>query len=528
MKYQSKWGFYAVNCTIIRKLFLLFAAFFAFKGNAQQVARATNVQMVTEPGTKVVLQGGISFIGTSTWLNNGETHLYKTTAPSPEGWLDSTASGVLINASTGHVFFRGTNRQSFYGKTRFYDLTVRNTAGDTLLSSCEVRNNLHLDTGFVFTRSGYGLDSLLVSNPSVNAISSTSNYSKSWVNGRLSRTGSIIGTPSSNFYLFPVGKTDMLYAPVKLSKVNATAATWTAEYWFAPPYDRLNIQNPPIDHISYVEYWEITSNDQFSTNDDARVSLSWRGQSQVSNNAATRDGLLVAQYINNTGFIWDVPGFWATGNTSGADSLFGYVNSNSPSSNYTFDERRFTLGTIYLQNPLPIKLIYFTAIADGNKVRLNWEAANEQETRRYEIEKSLNATSFSFLGTVNSRQMQQSAYVDFDNNPATGWNYYRLKIIEKTGNYSYSPVRPVMFSKGREEVQIFPNPVTDILNVQLPGSYLNKAIMQLLSFEGKIVSSFKPTVNNIKMNVKLLTGGAYVIRIIKENGETETHRFIKQ
>ena len=165
---------------LFKKIGLVSLLFWTSQANAQQIVRATDVQMVSEAGTRVVISGGgITFKGTSNWVNNGETHIYKTTAPSPEGWLDSTATGVLSASSTGHVFFRGSQRQSFYGKTRFYDLSIRNTAGDTLLSSCEVRNILNLDTGYIFTRSGYGNDSLWVSNPAINAIASTSSYSKS-------------------------------------------------------------------------------------------------------------------------------------------------------------------------------------------------------------------------------------------------------------------------------------------------------------------------------------------------------------
>ena len=191
---------------------------------SQQIVRASgNVQIVTTAGTKTVINGGgITFLGTSKWIaTNDSIYVYKNTATSPEGWLDSTAAGAMDPASTGNVFFRGTNRQSFYGKTRFYNLFIRNTIGDTLLSSCEVRNNLHLDTGFVFTRSGYGLDSLLVSNTAIAAITSTSSFTKSWVNGRLSRTGNVVGSPTPNpaiFYLFPVGKTDSVYAPINLQK----------------------------------------------------------------------------------------------------------------------------------------------------------------------------------------------------------------------------------------------------------------------------------------------------------------------
>jgi hypothetical protein len=519
------------NIEVMRKIFLVVAVFLAAKANAQQIVRASgNVQIVTTAGTKTVINGGgITFLGTSKWTAIADSiYLIKTSVTNPEGWLDSTAAGAMDVTSTGNVFFRGTNRQSFYGLTRFYDLTIRNTIGDTLLSSCEVRNNLRLDTGFVYTRSGYANDSLLVSNVATNAISSTSSYTKSWVNGRLSRTGNVVGTPAANFYLFPVGKTDSLFAPIKLSKVNGTTATWTAEYTYATPFDRTNVFSPPIDHISQVEYWEVTSNNQFSTDDDAKISLSWRGRSHVSASAAVRDSLLVAQYINRPPFIWDVPGLWATGNTVGTDSLFGYVNSNASTNNYDFAERRFTLGTFSKYNALPVKLLYFTAIADGNKVRLNWEAANEQETVKYEVERSLNATNYSHISTVISRQLSQAAYIDFDNSPASGWNYYRLKIFDKTGNFTYSPVRPVKFEKGLEQVRIFPVPAATILNIQLPTSYVNKATLQVFTADGKMIATLNPTANMVVLNVQPLAGGTYFLQVTKAGGEKETYRFVKQ
>jgi hypothetical protein len=515
----------------MKKLFLLCAAAFAFKSNAQQLVRASgNVQIVTTAGTKTVIDGGgITFLGTSRWTATADSiYLIKTTASNPEGWLDSTAAGAMDVTSTGTVFFRGTNRQSFYGPTRFYDLTIRNTIGDTLLSSCEVRNNLRLDTGFVFTRSGYGNDSLLISNIATNAISSTSNFTKSWVNGRLSRTGNVVGTPAANFYLFPIGKTDSLYAPIKMSKVNGTTATWTAEYTYATPFDRTNVFFPPIDHVSEVEYWEVNSNNQFSTDDDAKISLSWRGRSHVSASFAVRDSLLVAQYINRPPFVWDAPGSWLTGNTLGTDSLFGYVNSNAATNNYNYDERRFTLGTFSKWNALPAKLLYFTAIADGNKVRLNWEAANEQETLKYEIEKSLTTTNFNKIGTVLSRQLSQSAYIDFDNTPALGWNYYRLKIIDQSGSFTYSPVRPVKFEKGLEQVKIFPVPASTILNIQLPTSYVSQTILQVFGADGKFITSLKPMANMVVLNVQPLAAGTYFLVITKTNGNKETYRFVKQ
>ncbi len=509
----------------LKKTGLSLCVLFALNSKGQQLVRATDVTLVSSAGTKLVMTGGITFKGTSNFINNGETYLYKNTGTNPEGWLDSTAAGVMDISSTGNVFFNGSFLQSFFGKTRFYDLTIRNAVGDTLLSSCEVRNLLHLDTGFVFTKSGLWKDSLLVSNPSTTAISSSSNYTRSWVNGRLSR----LGNSTVSFYLFPIGKTDSLYAPIKLTKINTNNATWTAEYFDGFPYDYLNVFNPPINHISRVEYWEITSN-TIGADDDAKVSLSWRGHSRVASGLASgaRDSLLVAQYINRPGMIWDNPAGWVTGNNSGTDSLSGYVNAPGLSGSFDTLQRRFTIGTESPFNNLPLKLLYFTALADGNKVRLNWNVTNEQDMRVYEVEKSLTANGFSLLSTVNSLQRTQALYTDYDPAPATGWNYYRLKMIDKTGNFSYSPVRAVKFDKGMEDIKIFPNPAVDILNIQLPSSYINKVTLQVYGSDGKFISSIKPISNMVELKVMPLASGTYFLQVLKEDGSKQTYRFVKQ
>lgn len=511
---------------LLKKTGLALFILISLNGYGQQLVRATDVQLVSEAGTKVVVSGGLTFKGTSNWVNNGETHMYKTTVSSPEGWLDSTSTGVgvLSATSTGNVFFRGNQRQSFYGPTRFYDLTIRNTAGDTLLSSCEIRNTLNLDTGFVFTETGHGNDSLWVSNPAINAIASTSNFTESWVNGRLSRSGNVIGSLPT-FYLFPVGKTDSLYAPVRLEKGTANLAVWTVEYFPDTPFNHLNVLSPPIDHISRVEYWEMTGN--AVSDASARVSLSWRGYSRVSSNAATRDSLIVTQYILQPPFMWGLPGGWVTGMATGGDSLAGYVRSNA-FNGFSYDERRFTLGTNSKYNGLPVKLLYFSALADGNKVRLNWEAANEQDTRWYEVEKSLTNTNFVHLSTIHSRQLAQSAYMDYDPSPAPGWNYYRLKIIEKNGSYFYSPIRPVKFDKGSEELRMFPNPATTVLNILLPSSYVNKVTLQVYGADGKLLSSMKPSTSVVAMNVIPLAGGTYYLQVLHLDGNKETYPFVKQ
>jgi Secretion system C-terminal sorting domain len=507
----------------VKKLAAMVLLLAAIKAGAQQLAKAVDCKIVTTPGTKVVINGGITFTGTSNWKDSGEVFIARNTGSGRENWADSTASGVYDATSNGKVNFTSDSLQYFYGNTRFYNLRVAGDSGLYLSTDAEVRNQLDLDKALLFTTA---TSKVYVSNPAVTSIQSTNNFANSWVHGRLERAANA----TSPFYLFPVGKIkagDSLYAPVKLTKFNTNTVRYLTEYFPEQPFDRNTLMSPPIDHISDVEYWEITSNIASGVDDDAKVSLSWRGYSRVSANALTRDSLLVAQYIFNPGGIWDVPGGWVTGNASGADSLFGYVTSTSTIGSFTFAERRFTLGTYSPFNALPVKLLYFTALPDNGKVRLNWHVEQEVDTRLYEIEKSTNGTSFSKIAQQASLQKDKWIYTDYDASPVSGWNYYRLRITDKLNKQTYSGVAKVYFDKNVPVVKLFPNPATDVVNIQLPGAYAGKVTLQLYSSSGALISSNKPSSATVQLNVRQLAAGSYFVQVI-DGKDVKVYPFVKQ
>ncbi len=507
----------------VKTIALLTALFTADALSAQQLAKAVDCKIVTSPGTKVVINGGITFTGTSNWKDSGEVFITRNTGAGRENWADSTSAGVYDVTSNGKVNFTSDSLQYFYGNTRFYNLRVAGDSGLCLNTDAEVRNQLNIDKALLFTSTA---SKIYVSNPAVNSIQSTNNFANSWVHGRLERAANV----TSPFYLFPVGKIkagDSLYAPVRLAKFNTANARYQAEYFPDTPFDRTNVLAPPIDHISIVEFWEITSNIASGPDDDARVSLSWRGYSQVSANALTRDSLLVTQYLNAPPFRWDVPGGWATGNVSGADSLFGYVTSNSTIGNFTFAERRFTLGTYSPFNALPVKLMYFTALPDNGKVRLNWHVEQEVDTRLYEVEKSINGTGFSKISQQTSLQKDAWIYTDYDPAPATGWNYYRLKITDKLNKQTYSGIAKVYLDRNAPVVKLFPNPATDVVNIQLPGALAGKVTLLLYSSTGSLISSARPSSATVQLNVRQLAAGNYFVKIINGNG-VKVYPFVKQ
>jgi len=510
----------------LKKILPLFAACFGGSAQAQQVVHANNVQLVTTPGIQVVVQGGMKFTGTTTWKDSSTTTLLPNPVAAQSDWVDST-TGVFISNYGNTIFSNGTNVQQLIGPTKFYDLRL-NGIGINLHQSNEVANLLRLDTGLVYFQTAS--DSLFVSNPAFAAITSTSAHTKSWVNGKLRRNINVAGTGNSNEYLFPIGKMlgpDSLYAPIKIQKNNSTLNSYTAVYFPATPFDPTNILNPPVDHISQVENWEITAAITAGVDAEAKVGLSWRGFSRVSSVQLIRDSLLVVQYVLNPAGRWEKTGSFGLHQVSNpSDSLGGWVKHRDYMGGFDFAQRRFTLGTWSKYNALPLRLLYFNAIPDGNRVRLNWEIRNDQDINVYEIEKSLDGNNFTHLANVSALQRAEWTYTGYDYTPNEGWNYYRLKIKDVSGRFSYSEIRKVRFSKGLEEIRLFPNPAITVVNVQLPSSYSNKSLLQLYTADGKLLSSIKPQQTNVQVNVTGLASGNYFLKITYNN-TTNSYGFIK-
>ncbi|MBK8846568.1 MAG: T9SS type A sorting domain-containing protein [Bacteroidetes bacterium] len=99
--------------------------------------------------------------------------------------------------------------------------------------------------------------------------------------------------------------------------------------------------------------------------------------------------------------------------------------------------------------PLPIQLLNFKAKAIEDKVKVYWDAVNDAELIRYDVEKSIDKESFLYLGqrpVIGPGAIH--SYELYDNNPVSGTQYYRLKLIGRDGNIDFSSLVPVSFGKG--------------------------------------------------------------------------------
>jgi hypothetical protein len=90
---------------------------------------------------------------------------------------------------------------------------------------------------------------------------------------------------------------------------------------------------------------------------------------------------------------------------------------------------------------LPIELAEFKgAKIDERTNLLTWRTASESDNRGFEVQRSSNGTDWRPLGFVPGSGTSTSPqhYDFYDNDPAFGMNYYRLRQMDFDGNTSFS------------------------------------------------------------------------------------------
>lgn len=110
---------------------------------------------------------------------------------------------------------------------------------------------------------------------------------------------------------------------------------------------------------------------------------------------------------------------------------------------------------------LPVNYTAVKVSLQGTAAKIEWTVAGEQNMLSYDVEKSVDAASFSRSTTINARNTGAMAVYEWmDWQPAKGVNYYRIKGIDRNGQAKFSPVvRVFVNADGGQELAVFPNPL---------------------------------------------------------------------
>ncbi len=164
---------------------------------------------------------------------------------------------------------------------------------------------------------------------------------------------------------------------------------------------------------------------------------------------------------------------------------------------------------------LPVKLENFTAVKDGNIVKVSWKTSEEINSSDFVVQRSADGLAFTNIGDAQAKGIP-SAYTFTDANPIIGANYYRLKSVDKDGKFTYSKVVRADFTK-TPGIRISPNPASSYLYISLDN--INSATTLLLvDINGKILKQQFIAQGTANKTISLagMAKGLYTVKLVSQ------------
>jgi len=185
-------------------------------------------------------------------------------------------------------------------------------------------------------------------------------------------------------------------------------------------------------------------------------------------------------------------------------------------------------GTITFYNALlPVTLLDFYGRYSDKTAVLTWSTEREINTKYFTIEKSVDQVSFTPLTNVAATGNPQNNYQYTDRSSLNGITYYRLKMVDADGGFSYSKIiaidAPVTIA-----IMVFPNPVKNKLFITLVG-IAGPAEISISDAKGTVIKKLQLQAGAAEASVSTAGLSAGVYSISFRSGRLKsTRQFIKQ
>ncbi|HYC41222.1 MAG TPA: S8 family serine peptidase [Chitinophagaceae bacterium] len=190
--------------------------------------------------------------------------------------------------------------------------------------------------------------------------------------------------------------------------------------------------------------------------------------------------------------------------------------------------------------PLPVRLVGFTATKQGKDAILEWRTASEFDIDGYEIQLAKGNAEyqqqrFERIGYVrspgNAPLGRTYSFVDAEAGKS-GVRYYRLKIVEIDGSFSYSPVRPVVFDNDGSWV-LYPNPSGGLFTLDAQTNPGERIELRMFDAAGRLLRQWTATGTGFVQKLVIdLRGASFPSGIyqleVKGGEQRKTLRLVKE
>jgi len=180
-------------------------------------------------------------------------------------------------------------------------------------------------------------------------------------------------------------------------------------------------------------------------------------------------------------------------------------------------------GTAVIEEPLPLQLKSFSGNRQNNHNYIQWETANEINTKTCELERSTDGTNYTKVASLQSAGSGNNMYVYNDPFVSASKVFYRLKIIDLSGAFTYSQIIWID-AVLKSTIKIYPTQASNVVNIHMGNSNLLNTRALLYDVTGKLLNNILIQNMHQQVDISRLSQGLYILRF--EDGPVA--RFVKK
>lgn len=224
-------------------------------------------------------------------------------------------------------------------------------------------------------------------------------------------------------------------------------------------------------------------------------------------------------------------GSWSQTASGTADNSAGTFSSSVYYVPASGVQRAFAIGQINII--LPITLSNFTGYSSNEGSRLSWKAMTANLNSRFEVERAAGVTGkFEKIASLPAKATGETGYEYNDAAPSKPESFYRIKMIDENGQYTYSKTLKISFAGSVLAIDnIYPSVCSNTVNLLISSNRATHLQLTIMDMTGRVSKTQNLTIvagsNTYSLDVSALSKGQYFL-VMNNTQEVKTGRFIKQ
>ena len=190
-------------------------------------------------------------------------------------------------------------------------------------------------------------------------------------------------------------------------------------------------------------------------------------------------------------------------------------------------DNRFLVGThgygmwyTNLLTPIPVTLTEFKGTLQQKNILLQWSTSTESNSKHFELEKSFDGFNFRRIATIPAAGFSntQKQYSYTDNEKLSEKNYYRLRSVDKDGEFKLSNIVLIKPPEIQQDVIVLGNPFKENIRIRFVKAPETNGELRLMDMSGRLMATQKFVTGEQQIQFMLSAGklskGVYQLQAI--------------